>query len=320
MEIKNAGLVVGIWGLRAVDMRAKVLGFSVVLLMAVILLLLCMSVMGQNSDEQTRRLWDTAFIAKKKTSRRRPGRRTYRIATPKIPVDDVAPDSVVGVTIWRLRPATTRDSGERIIVHDEMATKEWLPERISPETRLAQGDKLRISVEGARRGYLYVIDREQYADGSLGEPYMIFPTTRTLNGDNQVDIGRLTEIPAQTDSPPYFTVRKTRPDHVAEVLSVLVTPTPLEGVSIADKAQKLTDTQVATWEKQWSTGVGFLEMEKTAGQAWTKEERDAAGTRALTASGPAPQLVFYRAAARANQPLFVRMHLWYRTARRRKEH
>jgi hypothetical protein len=305
------------WGREKEIMRAKV-SFVVLLSM-----LLTAVVAAQKSDDTTRKLWDTAFInsaSSKSAARRRS--RTYRVATPKVPVADVEPDSVVGVTIWRLRPAMAKDSGERIIVHEDAATKQWLPERISPETKLAQGDKLRISVEGARKGYLYVIDREQYADGSLGDPYLIFPTTRTLNGDNHVELGRLTEIPAQSDSPPYFTVKKTRPDHVAEVLSVLVTPTPLEGFAITDKAQKLSDQQVADWEKQWSTGVGFLEMEKTAGQSWTKAERDAgaANTRALTADSPAPQLLFYRAAAKANEPLFVKLQLWYRTPGKRTHH
>src|SRR5688500_3989831 len=154
------------------------------------------SVMAQNGDEATRKLWDTAFIAPS-NSRKPSKRRTsnYRIATPNVPVDNVAPDTVVGVTIWRLRPATRSDSGERLIVHDDSAMQEWLPERISPNTRLAPGDRLRISVEAARTGYLYVIDREQYADGTLGDPYLIFPTTRTLNGDNKVAIGKLAEIP-----------------------------------------------------------------------------------------------------------------------------
>lgn len=295
--------------------------------LAAVIVLLALIVVGlngviaQSGDDATRKLWDTAFIANNKaTSTKRRVNRTYRVATPKIPVDDVAPDSVVGVTLWRLRPASTHDSGERIIVHEDTATKEFLPERISPETRLSQGDKLRISVEGARNGYLYVIDREQYADGSVGEPYLIFPTTRTLNGDNKVELGMLTEIPSQVDSPPYFTVRKTRPDHVAEVLSVLVTPTPLEGVTITENAQKLTTAQVVAWEKQWSTGVGFLEMEKSVGQNWTKEEREAAGTRALTANGPAPQLLFYRPATKASEPLFVKIQLWYRAPSRKTNH
>jgi hypothetical protein len=291
-----------------------------VLMLAALASALAGLVIPQTPDETTRKLWDTAFISSptsKKESRRRA--RSYRIATPKIPIDKVTPESVVGVTIWRLRPASARDSGERMIVHDDAATKQWMPERISPETKLNQGDKLRISVEGARKGYLYVINREQYGDGTLGEPYLIFPTTRTLNGDNRVDIGRLTEIPAQDDSPPYFTVRKSRSDHVAEVVSVLVSPTPLEGVAVTDKAQLLSEKQVAEWEAQWSGGVGFLEMDKTVGQTWTREERDAgsANTRALTAEGPSPQLLFYRAAAKASDPLFVKLQLWYRTKPKR---
>ena len=276
---------------------------------------------AQSAQESTRKLWDTAYISNNKaTASKRRAARTYRIATPKVPLDDVSPDSVVGVTIWRLRAATARDTGERIIVHDDTSTQELLPERISPETKLGQGDKLRISVEGARDGFLYVIDREQYADGSVGPPYLIFPTTRTLNGDNKVSLGMLTEIPAQVDSPPYFTVRKSRTDHVAEVLSVLVTSKPLDGITVTDKAQQLNNDQVAAWEKQWSSGVGFLEMDQSTAQSWTKEERDAAGTRALTPTGPVPQLLFYRTAAKRNDPMFVKLQLWYRATPKKTNH
>jgi hypothetical protein len=270
---------------------------------------LSIAVSAQKPEDMTRKLWDTAFAessAKKTTNRRR----IYRNATPNVPVNNVVPESVVGVTLWRLRPPTPSDTGERLIVHDDNATSEWLPERISANTRLVQGDRLRITVEAVRAGYLYVIDREQYADGSVGDPYLIFPTKRTSGGDNQVAIGRLLEIPAQDDNPPFFTMRKSRPDHVAEVLSVLVTPTPLEGVNISDKALKLTDAQVAGWEKAWGSSVGRMEM-STAGQAWTKEEKDAR-TRALTASAPPPQLLFYRPSAKSTEPIFVKLRLSYR--------
>jgi len=282
------------------------------ILALVLLVLLAGSVlMAQNPEDMTRKLWDTAFVGSssaKKNTRRRAG--SYRLATPNVPTNNVAPETVVGVTLWRLRPARQSDSGERLIVHDDNADSEWLPERISASTRLVQGDKLRISVEAVRGGYLYVIDREQYADGSLGEPYLIFPTTRTAGGDNEVAIGRLVEIPAQDDNPPFFTMKKSRADHVAEVLSVIVTPTKLEGVHITEKALKLTDAQVMAWEKAWGANVGNLEM-STAGQAWTKEEKDAR-TRALTASAPPPQLVFYRPSIKAADPLLVKLKLSYR--------
>lgn len=279
----------------------------------ILLILIVVSVLAQKPEDATRKLWDTAFIApssNKKTSSPNARRRVYRNATPGVPVNNVVPDTVVGVTLWRLRPANRSDSGERLIVHDDNAVSEWLPERISAMTRLVQGDRLRITVETVRAGYLYVIDREQYADGTLGEPYLIFPTTRTAGGNNQVAVGKLLEIPAQDDSPPFFTMKKSRPDHIAEVLSVIVTPAPLEEVQISDKAQKLTDTQVATWEKEWGTSVGRLEM-STAGQTWTKEEKNAT-TRALTASAPAPQLLFYRPSVKPTEPMFVKLRLQYR--------
>lgn len=283
---------------------------KVILSLAVLVLIagsVCM--MAQNPADMTRKLWDTALIgSSSKSSASR--KRAYRVATPNVPVNNVTPESVVGVTLWRLRPPTRSDTGERLIVHDDNATSEWLPERISANTKLVQGDRLRITVEAVRAGYLYVIDREQYADGSLGDPYLIFPTKRTSGGDNQVAIGRLLEIPAQDDNPPFFTMRKSRADHVAEVLSVLVTPTKLEGVTITDKALKLSDQQVAGWEKAWGSSVGRLEM-STAGQAWTREEKDAR-TRALTASAPPPQLLFYRPSAKPTEPMYVKLRLAYR--------
>jgi hypothetical protein len=38
---------------------------------------------------------------------------------------------------------------------------------IASNGRLAEGDRLRMSIEAARSGYLYVVDQEQYADGSI---------------------------------------------------------------------------------------------------------------------------------------------------------
>jgi hypothetical protein len=88
-----------------------------------------------------------------------------------------------------------------------------------------------------------------------------------------------------------------------------VTPNPLEGVQITEKAQKLTEAQVAKWEQSWSNSVGRLEME-SVGQTWTRAEKDAAGTRALTASAPPPQMLFYR--PKSNEGIFVKLRLSYR--------
>lgn len=266
-------------------------------------------------EDTTRRLWDTAFInsGNKKTSPRKTAKRSYRVATPNVPTAGVNADTVVGVTLWRLRRATQTDSGERLIVHEGADAAEWLPERISANTRLDQGDRLRISVEAARTGYLYVVDREQYADGSLSEPYLIFPTTRTLNGNNQVTVGKIIELPARDDRPLYFTVKRSRSDQVAEVLSVLISPSPLEGIEITDKAQKLSEAQVGKWEKSWGARVGLLELEAGAGKPWSREEKEAGSgiAQVLKSDAPAPQAIYYQQNTKSNEPILIKVRLRY---------
>jgi len=305
--------------IRARNTRKSTYRLGVKWLLALCVISLSPSVTLKAQDEQaTRRLWDTAFInsANKKALPRKATKRSYHVATPDVPIDRVTGETVVGVTLWRLRRANATDSGERLIEHEAADATEWLPERISPNTKLNQGERLRISVEAARNGYLYVIDREQYADGSLSEPYMIFPTTRTVGGNNQVTVGKIIELPSQDDRPPYFTVKRRRADQVAEVVSVLISPSPLEGIEITDKAQKLSELQVSKWEKSWGGRVGLLELEAGAGKAWSKEEKEAGSnvTRVLKPDAPAPQAIYYQPNTKLSDPILVKVRLRYGTA------
>ncbi|MCM3902063.1 MAG: DUF4384 domain-containing protein, partial [Pyrinomonadaceae bacterium] len=203
--------------------------------------------------------------------------------------------------------------GERIITHDGPDSVAWLPERVSSGGKLFQGDRIRVSIEAARSGYLYVVDQEQYADGSKGEPYLIFPTTRTRDGDNAVKAGRVIEIPAQDDGPPYFTLKRTQANHVGENLIVVVTPTPIEGLAITDKAQRLSDETLSSWEKLWGAQTGRLEMENGDGKPWTRQEKEAGsdGTRSLNADEPAPQTIYYRPGASSTVPVLVKVEIQY---------
>jgi len=217
------------------------------------------------------------------------------------------------VTLWRLRPSKAADTGERILVQEGSESADWIPERVEADTKLAAGTRVRLSIEAARPGYLYVIDREQYADGSLGEPYLIFPTTRTNGGNNEVKAGRIIEIPTQDDRPPFFTLKPSRSDQVSEVISVLVSPTPLEGLQIGAAAQKLPAQQLAAWEKSWGGTVGRLEMQNGAGKSWTRQEKEAGAnaTRSLTQDEPAPQTLYYKPEAKSGQPVLVNVALRY---------
>ena len=252
--------------------------------------------------------------AKRPTYRNTSDNRTIK---PSNPSDQFAQ---LGLTIWRLRPAATRDIGARIIVHEEgqSTATEWMPERIEANTPLRIGEHIRFSFESPQTGYLYVIDREQYANGTLGDPYLIFPTKRTRNGDNQVAAGRIIEIPSQDDRPNFFTLRQSRLDQVSENIMVIVSKEPLKDVVISDKALKLSAEQVAQWEKEWGAQTEQFEMVGGKGKTWTKEEQAAGAdtTRSLTQNDPGPQTI-YRVATKPGQPVLIKVGLKYSLPRTR---
>jgi len=55
--------------------------------------------------------------------------------------------------------------------------------------------------------YSYIIDREQYADGSFGEPMMIVPTRRTRGAATIACRCKLIDIPAQKINTSYVTAQ-----------------------------------------------------------------------------------------------------------------
>src|SRR5438128_2161384 len=152
-------------------------------------------------EETTRKLWDEGFLQKrppgKSTGSASPAKRpVYRRATPATPemqnLADAAGDTKVGITIWRLRPPTPTDDKEvRMLVYHKGSKQKvgWTPERIEADAPLSVGEYVRLSIEVPRTGFLYVIDREQYDDGTLGEPQLIFPTLEISGGDNEVKAG-----------------------------------------------------------------------------------------------------------------------------------
>lgn len=152
---------------------------------------------------------------------------------------------------------------------------------------------MRVSIESPSTGYLYVIDREQYSDGSLGDASLIFPTARTRGGDNAVVAGRLIEFPAQEDNPPYFTLTRSRPDHVGETLVLIVSPQPLAELPASSEPVKVASDTLSRWEKDWGGRPEQFELEGEAGLPYTKAEKSAGGdgSRMLTQGDPLPQTI-----------------------------
>ena len=247
-------------------------------------------------DETTRSITPARFLKARPaatTTKKAPATPTYRRATR---ADGAASDAGtvdLGVTIWRLRAAKPADVA-RLLVQDRDTTTEWTPERVAVGTPLVLGDRVRLSVESPRTGYLYVIDREQYADGSEGAPHLIFPTKRTLGGDNRVTAGRLVEIPAQDDRPPFFTMRPSRPDQTGERLTILVTDQPVKEIVLSDDAVPMAAALAVDLESRGAGSVERLELVGGEGRAWSRAEQQAGAdaTRLLRQDDPPPQTLF----------------------------
>jgi hypothetical protein len=221
---------------------------------------------AQDETQRTREMWDTNLLSKRPSGRK-------VIATKPSSKDD----ALVGITVWRLRASHSGDDPVvRELVHEDNETRQFTPERISAKTALHEGEKVRISIEAARPGYLYVVDQDVYADGTPGEEYLIFPTLRLHGGDNHVKAGAVVEIPSMDDSPPFFRLHRRRSDQTVELLTIIVTPGLIQHITIGRERMKLSARQVEDWEKQWTANVYRLEAVGLAGKSVTPAEKSAA--------------------------------------------
>jgi hypothetical protein len=219
------------------------------------------------------------------------------------------PGEMLGVTIWRLRPSTAADAQDARLLLEEDKQKssstEFTPERVEVETTFGPGDRVRLSIESPRAGYLYVIDREQYADGSVSDPYLIFPTLRNRGGNNAVSAGQVVELPQNN----VFKLTPMRDDYKGEIITLLVTGEPLLEITAGPGIQKLDSRMVAQWEKQWSAAAERFELVGGAGKSYTRVEKEAGSQgRILTQEDDLPQTL-YRVIAKPGNPILVSLLL-----------
>ena len=285
-----------------------------IVLVAAVLLTAAPAAM-QQGDETTRQIIAEEFLKARPAAAKPPAARrpVYRPVNASAPVMPKAGAGTVdlGVTLWRLRPSQAGEDGARLLVQD---AADLTAERIETGAPLAIGERVRLSIESPAAGFLYVIDRELYADGSQSEPYLIFPTSRTRQGDNAVRAGKLVDIPDQQDRPNYFSVRPSRPDQTGELLTIIVTPTALDKIAIGEKPLVLAKEVVSGWEKSWTAPVQQFALTGGAKRLWTREEQASAGdaTRLLKQDDPPPQTIF-RLTASKGSPVLVNVRLPYAT-------
>ena len=271
--------------------------------------------------EESRKLWDEELLQKRRRDER-PARRNYRYrrVTPRarpaatnpnpgrvtVPPPPAGGDRVIGLTFWRLRPSMGKDETRLLVQKPGGGGKvEYTPERIAAGTPLDKGQLVRISIESPVDGFLYVFDRERYAGGKLGPPYLIFPTSRTRGGNNAIKAGEVVEIPAQDEQP--FEVAPTDANVIGETLTIIVSPTRL-GLPLRESMYELSAEQRAQfdeWENKWSVPSEVHEQAGSVGVAYTASEMKAGkGEATLTQADPLPQTI-YRVPGKPGAPFLL---------------
>jgi hypothetical protein len=191
--------------------------------------------------------------------------------------------------------------GSRDLVHPISGL---IPTRVSSETPFKAGEKIRLSIESPSDGYLYVLNCEVYEDDSRGTLSLIFPTTRTRNGNNFLTAGSPIEFPAATDEPSYFEFRPQAKAKkaVAEALIFMVTKTPIENFTPQELPLTIEYDKFEKWEKKWSGKLQIWENDSELGKPYTQAEYESASEtrtrgiasdgRILKANEPEPQTLF----------------------------
>ena len=221
--------------------------------------------------------------------------RLYRLAsTPRTrPAGESSFGTLqLGLTIWKEQPPSRQ--------------LERIAKRVEADNKFREGDLLRLSIESPRAGYLYVIDRDWFTDGSGGETNLIFPVR---GEDNRLAAGKLIDIPAEKETPFKATPKANQ---VGEMLTIIVTRSPLR-LPLSKDPLPITSTQLSDWEKRWSAMTDRYEMEDGAGLTRTIQELQAAeprGTRQLTRDDPGPQTI-YRLSPKSRDGLLFNVLLSY---------
>lgn len=201
----------------------------------------------------------------------------YQLASKPLP-ESTTEKVQIGVTIWELRRAFAAHSSK----------SQLISRRVAAEKQFRDGDLLRLSIESPQAGYLYVIDRDLFTDGSSGKTNLIFPTR---DEDNRLEAGKLIDIPGQDQLPFQATPASNQN---GEMLTFIVTSAPLP-LTLTGDAMPISSRQLAEWEDSFGGLSERFEMVGGVGQTRTTAELLAAasgGSRTLTPDDPSPQTIY----------------------------
>jgi len=229
-------------------------------------------------EEIPRSIISDDFVKNRRKGTAKPRSRLYRLtSSPRTRLANESDSDIwpIGVTIWKLQRERSRQL-------------ERVSRRVEADTKFHEGDLLRISIESPLGGYLYIVDRDWFTNGSGGETNLIFPVR---GEDNRLEPGKLVDIPAE-DEASFTATPKT--NQAGEMLTIIVTLSPLQ-LPLSNDPLSITDTQLSNWERRWGAITDRYEMNDGVGLTRTIEEQQAAttgGTRQLTRNDPSPQTIY----------------------------
>jgi hypothetical protein len=274
-------------------------------------------VVNEVDGPRTRQLWNEAFLKQRpasNSSSQRPARKAENsLAAPRESANSLG-NAFVGITLWRMRHAVASDPVRfRGLEHpaDRESSDEWTPERTTLDAPLEPGAFVRLSIESARPGYLYVIDRDLYNDESTGAPDLIFPTNRLRGGDNTIEPGIPIELPDAADRPPVFRIKATRFGQKAILLTIILTTTPIHELRTGAAARTLPAELVRSLERTWGSRVQRIENKADKTIPYSAREKAAAldHTQALGEDDPPPGALFYCRSCGPEDPVVATLTL-----------
>lgn len=215
----------------------------------------------------------------------------------------------VGVTIWLI------DSGKSKGV--EQVGTEQTQERLDTNAAYAEGDTIRLSIVSPDGGFLYVVDQEQYSDGSYSPAVLAFPTLTTRKGNNLIQAWERVNVPAYPSvwrfKPWELQEGEVRKKQVAEVLTVIISPRPLVDRSrISDQQLVLNKGEFERWQARWKTPVRQFDVENSVGQILNSKSVEQVGAEADDDEFGAQTV--YQVAAKPGNPLWVSVPLRFKAS------
>ncbi len=220
----------------------------------------------------------------------------------------------IGVTIWQLFENQANDGAANSAAALSEPGRLLTPVRVGSETLFHNGDLVRLSIESAKSGYLYIVNEELRADGTTGDSFLVFPSKRINNGNNRISPGKLIELPDLLGNPFYFELRPQNADGqslLAEVLTIIITDRPIANLKIGAQPLRLSSKTIGEWRGKWAGRAEIFESQNAERTVYSSAERDAAtGARLLTLADPLPNTIFLV----ENKPTggaLVTLPLWY---------